>query len=53
MAEERFSDLGRVEAIAKLYEGSGFKPCESCSFETSGKAVITSRSRTFLEDTNA
>ena len=49
MAEERFSDLGRVEAIAKLYEGSGFKPCESCSFETSGKAVITSRSRTFLE----
>ena len=49
MAEERFSDLGRVEAIAKLYEGSGFKPCENCSFETSGKAVITSRSRTFLE----
>ena len=49
MAEERFSDLGRVEAIAKLYEGTGFKPWDNCSFETSGKAVITSRSRTFLE----
>ena len=24
MAEERFSDLGRVEAIAKLYEGTPY-----------------------------
>ena len=49
MAEERFSDLGRVEAIAKLYEGTPYKPWDGCSFETSGKAVVTSRSRTFLE----
>ena len=49
MAEERFSDLGRVEAIAKLYEGTPFKPFESINFETSGKGYVTSHSRTFIE----
>jgi thiamine-monophosphate kinase len=49
MAEERFSDLGRVEAIARLYEGTPFKPFESICFETSGKGYITSDSRTFIE----
>lgn len=49
MAEETFSDLGRVEAIAKLYEGIGYKPFESSWFETSGKAYATSQSRTFME----
>ena len=48
MTEERFSDLGRVEAIAKLYEGTPYKPFESSGFETSGKAYITSHSRTFM-----
>lgn len=49
MAEDTFSDLGRVEAIAKLYEGTGYKPFESSWFETSGKAYATSQSRTFIE----
>ncbi|MBO5419895.1 MAG: thiamine-phosphate kinase [Bacteroidales bacterium] len=49
MAEETFSDLGRIEAIAKLYEGTPYKPFESSWFETSGKSFITSQSRTFLE----
>ena len=49
MAEERFSDLGRVEAIAKLYEGTPFKPHCTCSFETIGKSHITMQSRTFIE----
>ena len=49
MAEETFSDLGRVEAIAKLYDGTGYKPFESSWFETSGKAYATSQSRTFIE----
>ena len=49
MAEESFSDLGRVEAIAKLYEGTGFRPFECGRFETDGKASITSAARTFLE----
>ena len=49
MAEERFSDIGRVEAIAKLYEGTPFKPHCTCSFETTGKSHITMQSRTFIE----
>lgn len=49
MAEETFSDLGRVEAIARLYEGTPYKPFDSSWFETSGKSYITSQSRTFLE----
>ena len=49
MAEERFSDLGRVEAIARLYEGTPFKAFESINFETSGKGYITSYSRAFIE----
>ena len=49
MAEETFSDLGRVEAIAKLYEGTPYKPYDSCRFETSGKSCITSHSRVFIE----
>ena len=49
MAEETFSDLGRVEAIAKLYEGTPYKPFESSWFETSGKAYVTQQSRTFIE----
>lgn len=49
MAEETFSDLGRVEAIAKLYEGTPYKAFDNSWFETSGKSYITSHSRTFLE----
>ena len=49
MAEETFSDLGRVEAIVKLYENTPYKPFASNIFETSGKAVINTQSRTFIE----
>ena len=49
MTEETFSDLGRVGAIARLYEGTPFKPFESSWFETSGKCYVGSHSRTFIE----
>ena len=49
MAEERFSDLGRVEAIARLYEGTPYKPFKTGYFETSGKSCISSQARTFIE----
>ena len=49
MTEDTFSDLGRVEAIARLYDGTPYKPFESCWFETGGKSVVGSYSRTFLE----
>ena len=49
MAEETFSALGRVEAIAKLYEGTPYKPFQSSWFETESKSCVTSHSRTFME----
>ena len=49
MAEENFSDIGRVGAIARLYEGTPFKPFADSGFETSGKGVVRTRSRIFLE----
>ena len=49
MTEDTFSDLGRVEAIERLYEGTGYKPFESSRFETEGKSHVTLQSRTFLE----
>ncbi len=49
MAEETFSDLGRIEAIAKLYEGTPYKAFSGSRFETSGKSIVSSHSRTFIE----
>ena len=49
MAETRFSDIGRIEAIARLYEGIPFKPFEACSMEASPKDRIISASRVLLE----
>ena len=49
MAEETFADLGRVEAISRLYKGTPFKPFRSSWFETSGKSFVTTHSRTFIE----
>lgn len=49
MAEETFSDIGRVGAIARLYEGTPFRPFRDTGFETSAKGVIRTRSRIFLE----
>lgn len=49
MAEESFSDLGRVGAIEKLYEGTPYKPFESSWFETGGKCYVGSHSRVFIE----
>lgn len=49
MAEERFSDLGRIEAISRLYEGSGFKPFEENRFGTDGRALCSEASKVLLE----
>lgn len=49
MAGDTFSDLGRVEAIARLYEGTPYRPYDAIRFETDGKSVISSSSRIFLE----
>lgn len=49
MAELHFSDLGRVEAIRQLYEGTPFRAFESPAFESADRAVVTSVSRLFVE----
>ena len=49
MTEETFADLGRVEAISRLYEGTPYKPFRSGWFETSGKAYVTTHARTYIE----
>lgn len=49
MKEDTFSDLGRVEAIARLYEGTPYKPFQDSYFETDGRSYVTSQSRTFME----
>ncbi len=50
MAEEKFSNLGRVEAVGKLYEGSGYEPFKAASFAPHGKAgVCTQATSLFLE----
>lgn len=47
--QETFYNLGRIEAIARLFEGTGYKPFEDCWFETSGKSYISEYSRVMLE----
>lgn len=49
MPEEHFSNLGKVEAIAKLYEETGYKPFEDCWFETGGKAYSSEYTKLLLE----
>ncbi len=51
-AEERFASLGRVEAVARLFEGTGYKPFESTVFETKGQAYAVQKSRCFIEGTD-
>lgn len=52
MAEERFATLGRVEAVERLFDGTGYKPFESLWFETKGQAYATTKSRCFIEGTD-
>ena len=49
MAEQHFSDLGRVEAIRLLYEGTAYEPFAPVRFESAAQAVVTSASRLFVE----
>ncbi len=46
---KNFSDLGRVEAIARLYEGTPYKPFEPAWFEGGGKAYVYNCTKTLLE----
>ena len=49
MEDKHFSDLGRVEAIRQLYEGTAYEPFAPVRFESAAQAVVTSASRLFVE----
>ena len=50
MAEKTFAELGRIEAIKELFEGTGYKPFEEpLWFEAAGGDCITTASRALLE----
>lgn len=48
-SEENFSDLGRVEAIARLYEGTPYKAFEPAWYEGDSKAHVYNCSKILLE----
>ena len=53
MSEKSFADLGRVEAIRQLFEGTPFKPfAEPVWFDAAQGDCILSASRTLLEGTD-
>ena len=52
MGKESFSDIGKIAAIERLFEGSGFRPGEDLSFRPSDKSGVLSASKTFIEGTD-
>lgn len=50
MAEKTFAELGRIEAIRELFDGTGYEPFqEPLWFEAQGGDCITNVSKTLLE----
>ncbi len=49
MSTEQLSDLGKIEAIKRLYEGLPYKPFSEISFDTTGKAISVNSTRLLLE----
>lgn len=52
MAEDNFSEIGRVEAVARLFEGTGYSPAGTCSYPMSGKDTNVNASGVLLEGTD-
>ena len=44
-----FDQLGRVEAVKQLFEGSGYDPFQSGCFSPAGGSSIVQASRLMLE----
>lgn len=49
MAETNFSDIGKIEAINRLYAESPYKQNHNCSFEASARDTVTNASAILLE----
>lgn len=52
MADDNFSEIGRVAAIERLFEGTGYRPSEVCRFTASAKSTSVNISRILLEGTD-
>lgn len=53
MAERTFADLGRVEAVRQLFEGTGFRPFgEPLWFDTKQGDCVSTASRCLMEGTD-
>ena len=53
MEETRFSDIGKVEAIARMFEGTGYSPAGAPVSELSGRGgALASAGRLLLEGTD-
>ena len=46
---ESFADIGRVEAIKGLFEGTGFKPFQAAAYEVSARGSAVTAGRLFSE----
>lgn len=50
MAEENFTEMGRIEAIARLFEGTGYSPWDGCSFDAGRNGgIVHTASKVMLE----
>ena len=50
MEDTRFADIGKIEAVRRLYEGTPYQACRNCRFEAPAKgAFVTQASRMLLE----
>lgn len=50
MAEEKtFAEIGKIEAISSLFEGTPFRPFDDCWLEAPGREYVSSFSKLYLE----
>jgi len=49
MAEKSFAEIGKIEAIKALYEGTPFKPFETPYFQAGAKEYISTVAKALLE----
>ena len=52
MTEDTFSTIGKMAALRRLFDGSGFPPAENSSFAPEGGGTLRSCTHTFLEGTD-
>ena len=49
MSQEKFTDFGKIEAIEKLFENTGYQAFDKNTYESSSKSQIVNASKMMLE----